>query len=376
MPANSRPSAGQAVLLLGSREGPLGELAALLAAQGTPALLIAPSAPGAPPEPSSGQVATVDFGDAAALRAAVAAAGKRLGPLAPVAVVVVDFDLRPPDLALVLAGRDAWQPHLESVERQLDALFAAVEAARPRAALLLGSFDALAATPGRVLAAAAHRLAAARAAEASRAGACAWSVVDWDREGAWEDGAAPALLASLVADLTAGGSAPRLAASPESPAERLRRAAAVASGRPAGAASPLARHARPGLRNPYVAPGSETERRLAEIWAALLGVEPVGMHDSFFDLGGDSLLATQLATRVREAFGCRLALPAFFARPTPAGLAAQVDEAAAERPAGTGSEEIASLVEQLAGMSSEEVAALLAERGLAVPDGEGLEAEP
>ncbi|MEW5928739.1 MAG: non-ribosomal peptide synthetase, partial [Gemmatimonadota bacterium] len=72
----------------------------------------------------------------------------------------------------------------------------------------------------------------------------------------------------------------------------------------------------------YVAPRTEAERRLAEIWAEVLRVERVGATDDFFALGGHSLLATQVVSRVRQAFGAELPLRAVFERPTLGDLAA------------------------------------------------------
>ena len=61
-------------------------------------------------------------------------------------------------------------------------------------------------------------------------------------------------------------------------------------------------HTRPQLSTPYASPRNEVEQTIAAIWQDLLGVEQVGIHDSFFDLGGHSLLAIQAISRLREAF--------------------------------------------------------------------------
>jgi acyl carrier protein len=83
-------------------------------------------------------------------------------------------------------------------------------------------------------------------------------------------------------------------------------------------------HDRPEIGVPYVAPGSETEERLAAIWQGLLGLRKVGIHDDFFQLGGHSLLGLQLLARVKAAFAIELPLRALFDTPTIAGLAAVI----------------------------------------------------
>ncbi|WP_353769880.1 condensation domain-containing protein [Okeania sp. SIO1F9] len=62
----------------------------------------------------------------------------------------------------------------------------------------------------------------------------------------------------------------------------------------------------------YVAPQTETQKVLAEIWKAVLGIEKVGIHDHFFDLGGHSLMATQVVSRVRQTFNIELPLTKLF----------------------------------------------------------------
>lgn len=101
-------------------------------------------------------------------------------------------------------------------------------------------------------------------------------------------------------------------------AERLR----VAGAEPeafAGAAE--------GAGTAYVAPGNETERVLAEIWAEVLDIERVGVEDNWLDLGGDSMLATRVAARVADRLGVELTLPVFFEHPTIAGQAAALGDA-------------------------------------------------
>ncbi|MDI4656771.1 non-ribosomal peptide synthetase [Xanthobacter autotrophicus] len=73
------------------------------------------------------------------------------------------------------------------------------------------------------------------------------------------------------------------------------------------------------------APRTETERRLANLWAEVLQREAVGINDDFFRIGGHSLLATLLMAQLRTRFDVALPLRALFEAPTVARLAARID---------------------------------------------------
>ncbi|AKJ30063.1 non-ribosomal peptide synthetase [Caldimonas brevitalea] len=77
----------------------------------------------------------------------------------------------------------------------------------------------------------------------------------------------------------------------------------------------------------YQAPQGEHETTMVSIWQELLGFERVGRHDNFFDLGGHSLVATRLVTRIREVFAVELALLDVFNHATVAALTARVIDA-------------------------------------------------
>src|SRR4051812_11838305 len=80
---------------------------------------------------------------------------------------------------------------------------------------------------------------------------------------------------------------------------------------------------------PFVAPRTPLEGALATIWRDVLAVDKVGVNDNFFDLEGDSLLGTQIATRVRQQLGRLIDLSEVLEAPTVAELAAHLRESAA-----------------------------------------------
>ncbi|MEU8694679.1 amino acid adenylation domain-containing protein [Streptomyces sp. NPDC048665] len=96
-------------------------------------------------------------------------------------------------------------------------------------------------------------------------------------------------------------------------------------------ALPKPRHDRSDLGQDYTPPRTEIEQLLVDVWADILGLERIGIHDNFFDLGGHSLLATILITRLRSLFGLEITIREVFSSPTIATLAAQLDISAGHR---------------------------------------------
>jgi acyl transferase domain-containing protein/acyl carrier protein len=94
------------------------------------------------------------------------------------------------------------------------------------------------------------------------------------------------------------------------------------------------RYARPSVATPYEAPRDDVERRLVAVWGEVLGIDGIGVHDNFLELGGNSLAATQAVARIRSAFGVDVPMRSFFDEPTVAGLARAVAAAVAEPDAG------------------------------------------
>jgi amino acid adenylation domain-containing protein len=86
--------------------------------------------------------------------------------------------------------------------------------------------------------------------------------------------------------------------------------------------------ARPQLHQGYVAPDTPTQQSLARIWAEVLELDEVGVHDDFFELGGHSLIAVQAISRVRDEFGIELPIRDLYEFNTVAGIARRLDGAA------------------------------------------------
>jgi hypothetical protein len=102
------------------------------------------------------------------------------------------------------------------------------------------------------------------------------------------------------------------------------------------------------------------ERVLAGVYATVLGIARVGIGDSFFDLGGNSLTATQAVSRIRDLMRVDLSVPALFESPGIAELAARLlrEQAVPDQ-----LEKIARVVVRYQSLSEEEKSAVIARAG-------------
>lgn len=119
---------------------------------------------------------------------------------------------------------------------------------------------------------------------------------------------------------------------------------------------------RPALPTTYAEPEGQAETLMAEFWAEALGFDRVGRHDSFLELGGDSLAALPLLARMREAFDCDIPVSALYKTPTIAGCAAHIHDKT------NGAAEIrARIYLTVMHMSDAEISAEIAKKGDTTP---------
>jgi acyl carrier protein len=118
---------------------------------------------------------------------------------------------------------------------------------------------------------------------------------------------------------------------------------------------------RQGLSSDLVAPRSDLERSLTQVWEEMFGIERIGVQDNFFELGGHSLLAIQVVTRMREVTGFDLPMTVLFDAPTVEQLAALVMGQEVESLDDEEMTGFAELFEQVEEMDPEEVQRLLSD---------------
>jgi FkbH-like protein len=112
-------------------------------------------------------------------------------------------------------------------------------------------------------------------------------------------------------------------------------------------------------------PRSDLERVLCRIWSGMLNVQPVGVHDNFFDLGGHSLLAVQLLSRLKEELGIELSLEVVYGADfTVAELAKAIELREIEM---AGADRYAALLAEVESLTDDEVRELLAKESGETP---------
>jgi acyl carrier protein len=132
----------------------------------------------------------------------------------------------------------------------------------------------------------------------------------------------------------------------------------TAAGKLDRAALPPVLPSRPALNTAFVAPRSPSEERLARIWSEVLGIDQIGVHDDFFDLGGHSLAATRIVSQVIHVFQVNVPINALFDAPTVAEMAAIITANQTKRASDA---ELAQMFREIEAMTEEEAQRFLSE---------------
>jgi acyl carrier protein len=130
-------------------------------------------------------------------------------------------------------------------------------------------------------------------------------------------------------------------------------------------ALPSAGHSRPALDAPFIRPRTTIERELAQIWAEVLSLGEVGVDDNFFDLGGHSLKATQIISRVIRRFELELPVQFLLDAPTVAEMAVVITQNQAKK-AGEG--DLNRMLTELEALSDQEAAQQLNQKAKVSPE--------
>jgi acyl carrier protein len=110
-------------------------------------------------------------------------------------------------------------------------------------------------------------------------------------------------------------------------------------------------HERPELGIPYTRPQNETEDSVVRIWEEVLNVRSIGIHDNFFDLGGHSLAATRVVSRIFQQYRLEIPLRSLFQSPTIAEMAVVIAEHQGRR---LGESQLSAILDELASLSDAE----------------------
>ena len=238
--------------------------------------------------------------------------------------------------------------------RELDALDGAAEAAGVGWVVVVGSLAALVGGPGLAPFGIDTAIGDALASRRWGGPGPLWLAVTLDAIEAG-DGAATGARGAAIPAREAVGAIGAAIAAPPAPTlvlcrgdiarrmeERRRGAAPVVE-----EARPVADLSREGLATVYAPPRTDLERVVVELWEDMLGFAPIGVHDSFFELGGDSLTATRLIARLADRVSVRIPLKRVLEKPTVAGVADVVDGLLLEKVASMSDDEAERLLAQL-----------------------------
>jgi acyl transferase domain-containing protein len=284
-------------------------------------------------------VARADVADEAQLRAVLAEADARFGALDG---VIHAAGLAGDSAVALLSGLDpaTCAPHFRAKVHGTYALERALAGRALDFVLLVSSNAAVLGGLGLGAYGAANAFLDSFAAARSRDGGTRWVSVNWDGWPAEGDKAvqtsidqfamSPAEAVEAFRRVAEADQAGQVVVSTGNLDARLaqwvRREGASAKKDAAGGTL----HARPTLGTEYVAPSDEVEHALVRVWQEHLGLEQLGIHDNFFDLGGNSLLWLKIVGRLKRELGRDVPLTSVFEAPTVALLAKKLGQSAAQ----------------------------------------------
>ena len=269
-----------------------------------------------------------------------------------------------------------WKTQFEAKAKGALALAAVLPDFEADFCLLQSSLSSVLGGLGFAAYAAANQFLDALAARENRSGTCQWISVNWD---GWNFDRDSGEASGIGAEITSLAVSPqegvqafeRIFAQPGfgqvivstgNLKQRLRKwlynTAKEDSAEPAQGGK---LHSRPNLATAFVEPETDLQKQVAAEWQKLLGIEPIGIYDDFFDLGGNSLLGTQLIAKMRETFQIDVPLRSLFEDPTVSGVAKVIEEAKAKAE-DSDLGKVADLLQKVENMSEEEVAKLLKDK--------------
>ncbi len=263
------------------------------------------------------EVLATDAGDEGQVRSAVEHAGRRFGALHGVVYAAeprAEMSFSP----VGSTGRAESDRQFRPKARGLLALEEVLRGSELDFCLIVSSLSSILGGPGYVAQAAANAFVGSFVHNHNRRSPSLWTNVNWDgpqveetkEPRAVEDARRPrfGLTAeegmAALGHILAAETATELVVSTVDLEARIEQwAGGEGSREGAGAqtrAAASSLHPRPKLQSTYVAPASELEQAIVEVWQRALGIEPVGVEDNFFELGGDSLIAIQVIAELKR----------------------------------------------------------------------------